>query len=121
MIIFQQVWTGIKNFFTPWLPAAKTGEIGFYVAIDEDRLRELEDIRKITGLDGNRELFNNSLTLFKWAVTQKQQGRSIISTDNFSDERELSMDCLDRIECPGPINPQPKRSRHLRLIKDELR
>ena len=45
------------------------------------RVKELDDLIKRTGLTTRTELINNALTLFEWAVRERESGRIIASVD----------------------------------------
>jgi len=47
---------------------------------DEDA-EELEHLREIAGASSAAELLQNSLSLYRWAVTETKKGRRIQSTD----------------------------------------
>lgn len=70
----------------------------FQVEIDEDQMKELKQLMELGGIPTNKDLFNNALTLFKWAARVKQQGLAICSVDEESKTiRELEMPALDVI------------------------
>ena len=49
------------------------------IDLDEKRVKELEELMDVCGLSTKKELFNNALTLFEWAVESVRQGRTIAS------------------------------------------
>ena len=49
--------------------------------ISEQEVAKLDALLKDTGLESYRDLFNESLTLFKWAVKEVQEGRIVGSID----------------------------------------
>ena len=55
--------------------------------IPDDRVKELDTLMEETGAATRKELFNNALTLFEWAVKEKALGRMIASVDD--DEKKL--------------------------------
>lgn len=70
----------------------------FQVEIDADQMEELKQLMELGGIPTNKDLFNNALTLFKWAARVKQQGLAICSVDEESKTiRELEMPALDVI------------------------
>jgi hypothetical protein len=70
----------------------------FQVEIGEEQMDELKRLMELAGISTNRDLFNNALTLFKWAARVKQQGLAICSVDSESKTiRELEMPVLDTI------------------------
>ncbi len=66
--------------------------------IPEDRLEALDAIMREAGVKTRTELFNNAMTLLKWAVRQRKDGRVVASVD-YDDKsfRELVMPILEDI------------------------
>jgi hypothetical protein len=63
--------------------------------LPKDKVAELEDLMKETGVQTKKELFNNALTLLKWAVREAGRGNSIASVDEARGKyRELHMPIL---------------------------
>lgn len=59
------------------------------------RIEELNKIMTKTGLSTRKDLFENALTFFAWAVSQRESGRTIASiAENSSEYRELLMPAL---------------------------
>lgn len=70
----------------------------FQVEIGSREMNELKRLMNLGGIATNKDLFNNALTLFKWAAKVKQQGRSICSVDKEAKSiRELEMPVLETI------------------------
>lgn len=65
--------------------------------LPEDRVRELEALMAETGTTTKKDLLNDALTLFEWAVNERKAGRSIASVDE-EDQRykEVVMASLER-------------------------
>lgn len=62
-----------------------------------ETVAEWEKWMEISGLNNRRELLNNALTLFEWALKQRMEGRTIASVDEEKGfYRELSMPALDK-------------------------
>jgi hypothetical protein len=78
--------------------AMNANTVRFQIDLDPRRAADLEELRIATGAETKRELFNNALTLFRWAVQQKRLGRSIGSIDAMENMTELVMPIFDRIE-----------------------
>jgi len=67
--------------------------------ISEDRLRELEALINATGASTKKELMNNALTLFEWAVNEEKAGNTIASiNENSKSYRELVMPLLKNVK-----------------------
>ena len=67
--------------------------------IPEDRLEALDALMKEAGMKTRTELFNNAMTLLKWAIKQRKEGRAITSLD-YRDRSfiELEMPIFQNIE-----------------------
>ena len=64
----------------------------------EDKAKELEDIMTEYGVQTKKELFNNALTLLKWALKETKRGNYIASIDEKSGKyRELQMPILSHV------------------------
>jgi hypothetical protein len=69
--------------------------------IPQDRLPALDALMEDAGIRTRTELFNNAMSLLKWAVRQRKDGRVIASIDYDGDSfRELVMPILEEIERP---------------------
>jgi hypothetical protein len=65
------------------------------IDLDEYRVKELEELMDVCGLATKKELFNNALTLFEWAVNSARNGRAIASLDQDAQKfRELETPAL---------------------------
>ena len=65
------------------------------IDLDESRVRELDLLMKVCDIATRKELFNNALTLFEWAVTAVREGRTIASLNEQEQKfRELEMPVL---------------------------
>ncbi len=65
--------------------------------LPEDQVAELDKLMEETRLSTRKDLFNNALTLFMWAVKAKKAGRTIASVDDDQRVRELVMPSLENI------------------------
>ena len=62
----------------------------------DDRVKELDALMTETGVATRKELFNNALTLFEWAVREKKLGNVIASVDEGAKKmKELVMPSLE--------------------------
>lgn len=50
-----------------------------------DRIREIETIIAKTGVSTRKDVFENALALFEWAVNERIKGRKIASIDEEQD------------------------------------
>ena len=67
--------------------------------IPDERVAQLDAMMKETGITTRKELFNNALTLFEWAVTEKKLGHDIAAVDE--DDKKLKhilMPTLEAVE-----------------------
>jgi hypothetical protein len=88
----------------------------------ESKVKELKALMQKCGLKTYHELFNNALTLTKWAVQETEQGRVILSQDDRTEKaRELVMPLLEfvaaarREDAAARAEGSSQRSEH-RLI-----
>ena len=73
------------------------------IEIDEKGAEFLQRLRKLTGVQTHKELFNNAITILNWAVQQKRAGRTVASLDEQDKNyKELSMPILDRVAAEVP-------------------
>ena len=54
------------------------------IELSEEKVRQLEELLRDTGLATKKELVNNALTLLMWAVRETTAGRTIVSLDEDS-------------------------------------
>jgi hypothetical protein len=67
--------------------------------LDEKRIEEFEALMKKTSIATKKDLINQALTLFEWAVREKRAGRIIASVDEVSQRyKELLMPALEHVE-----------------------
>ena len=65
--------------------------------LPEERVQELERLMGETGIQTKKDLLNDALTLFQWAVRERQAGRMIASVDETNQRyKELAMSSLER-------------------------
>lgn len=68
------------------------------VEMEKSEVEELEELLKIGGLRTKRDLFNNALTLLKWAAREKAKGHAICSvTSNGQLQKELELPFLEAV------------------------
>ena len=74
--------------------------------VDEKQARYIDELVEQTGLKTKVGLFNTALTLFEWAVRERQAGRAICSQDvNTAAIREIEMPGLPQIKRPAIRQP----------------
>ena len=62
--------------------------------------RQAAEIQKMldeTSVSMKKELFNNALTLLKWSLKEKKEGKSIGSLDSKDSYKEVAMPILDSV------------------------
>ena len=65
--------------------------------LPEERVNELDQIMQETGLTTRKDLINQALTLFQWALRERQAGRMVASVDESNKRyKELFMPALER-------------------------
>ena len=63
--------------------------------LPEEQVKELDELMRETKVATRKDLFNNALTLFQWAVKAKRSGRIIASVDEENrTSKELVMPIL---------------------------
>lgn len=66
--------------------------------LPDEQVAALDELMKETRIRTRKDLFNNALTLFEWAVKQKRAGRGIGSIDASKENvRELLMPALESV------------------------
>jgi hypothetical protein len=62
------------------------------IELPEKRVKELEALMEECDIATKKDLFNNALTLFEWAVRESEKGRIVASVDEENQRyRELQM------------------------------
>jgi metal-responsive CopG/Arc/MetJ family transcriptional regulator len=70
--------------------------------LPEDQVKELDELMKETNIVTRKDLFNNALTLFQWAVKAKRAGRIVASLDEGTgNAKELVMPALESVRMPS--------------------
>ncbi len=69
--------------------------VRFQFELPGDRALEIERLMAECGIETKKDLFNNALTLLRWAVRESRKGHAIASVDEESGKfRELQMPIL---------------------------
>src|SRR5216684_6701511 len=77
-----------------WRP--RGGDVRIQIDIDESGEQFLNSIKQATGLSTYKDIFNNAITLFEWAIRQRAEGRVISSLDERTKKyREMTMPALE--------------------------
>ena len=64
----------------------------------EEQVKDLDDLMKETNIVTRKDLFNNALTLFQWAVKAKRAGRIVASLDEETGTaKEIVMPALENV------------------------
>jgi len=70
--------------------------------LPEDKVKELEDLMAQVGIKTKKDLLNNALTLFEWAVKERRAGRFLASVDEDEKKyREILMPALENVAAPA--------------------
>ena len=71
--------------------------------VPDDKLEELDEMRKELGLSTRKDLFNNAMTLLEWTMNQKKKGHKVVALNEMDDSyRELVMPALENVEVETP-------------------
>lgn len=74
--------------------------------LPEEQVKELDELMRETHIGTRKDLFNNALTLFQWAVKAKRSGRIIASMDEENGTaKELVMPALENVSAAAAQNP----------------
>lgn len=72
--------------------------------LPEEQVKDLDELMIETKLATRKDLFNNALTLFQWAVKAKRSGRIIASVDEDNKtSKELVMPALENVSPAVPV------------------
>ncbi len=64
----------------------------------EEQVTQLDELMKETNIVTRKDLFNNALTLFQWAVKAKRAGRIVASLDEETGTaKEIVMPALENV------------------------
>ena len=75
--------------------------------LPEDQVAELDELMRETKIRTRKDLFNNALTLFAWAVKEKKAGRIIAAIDESQNVvKELLMPALENVSV-SPVQEEP--------------
>ena len=67
--------------------------------LPDEQVKELDELMRETKATTRKELFNNALTLFQWAVKAKRSGRAIASIDEANGTaKEVVMPALENVQ-----------------------
>jgi len=90
----------------------------------DESMLGIRELMRLTGSETYKDLFNNAVTLLRWGVRQRQEGRIITSIDEVKDEyRELEMPALEfctqlTIENPA-VTPQETSTSQILVPKEQ--
>ena len=76
------------------------------IDMPDHRIKALEQLMEDCGLATKKDVVNNALTLFQWAVDEKKRGNAIASLDQQKEVyRELQMPALNavRVTVGSPV------------------
>ena len=74
--------------------------------LPDEKVKELEALMEEAQIMTRRDLFNNALTLFEWAIQECRSGRTIASVDEHNKKyKELVMPALAAVR-PKSSNGQ---------------
>jgi hypothetical protein len=88
--------------------------------ISDERAKELDDLVERTGLKTRAQLFNTALSLFEWAVREREAGCIIASVNEKNDKyKEIDMPGFPVKKEDGEVPEEWLRSLFTRLMSDE--
>lgn len=65
--------------------------------VSDRKLADLDEMQAKLGLSTRKDLFDNAMTLLRWAVRKKEEGLTIAAVDGNNPHRELEMPALQHI------------------------
>ena len=69
------------------------------IDVTDQKLKAIDSLMEVCGFTTKKDLFNNALTLFQWAVEERRLGHEIASIDKASNNyRELRMPALNDVQ-----------------------
>jgi hypothetical protein len=69
------------------------------IEIDDTGSDVLDRIKQSTGVTTYKDIFNNAITLFEWAIRQREEGRVIASLDERTKKyKEMTMPALEEAQ-----------------------
>jgi hypothetical protein len=83
-----------------WHPAQHSAQeenpmVRIQFELPEEKVKELEALMREAQISTRKDLFNNALTLFEWALQERKTGRTIASVDEHNKKyKELVMPAL---------------------------
>jgi hypothetical protein len=90
--------------------------VRFQVAITAQQYDELEQLMAAGGLSTNRDLFNNAITLLKWAAREKARGSAIVSVNELETSvKELELPFLEAVAASMTTKKQRPSRAHVPL------
>jgi len=72
--------------------------VRFQFELPPQRAKEIDELMKDCGVETKKELFNNALSLLKWAIRETKKGNVIASVDEENGNyRELQMPIFETV------------------------
>ena len=79
--------------------------------LPETQVAELKRLMEENGIDTYKDLFNNSLTMFEWALEEVKNGKVLASVDEKNEKyRVLVMPLLERVAKAARRSAEPAYS-----------
>jgi hypothetical protein len=92
--------------------------------IPEDRVKDIDDLVKRTGIKTRVQLFNNALSLFEWAIREREVGNIIASVNEKNGKyKEIEMPGFpntDGATSDGPYDEQQARFEETKLEPNDI-
>ena len=71
--------------------------------LTDEKYERLMVLMKVCGIETQKDLFQNALGMFEWAVNERKRGRIVASVDEERNRyKELSMPALDHVRAVAP-------------------
>lgn len=72
-----------------------TNKVRINIEVKKEKLDEIKKLMEIAGVNTQKELFENALTLAKWMMRQKKAGKSVGALNDDDRFTELDMPILE--------------------------
>jgi hypothetical protein len=88
--------------------------------VPDHKLAELDEMQDKLGLSTRKDLFDNAMTLLRWAIQEKERGRTITAVGEEGSQRELVMPALEAVTEAGFEKRLFKVARELGIGTDKV-
>ena len=74
----------------------KNDRVRLQIDMTKERIKSIDELKTITGLGSRKEVLDNALAIFSWAISETQEGRNISSINgDCTSFKQLVMPCIE--------------------------